>query len=308
MAGWHRPSPPRRARGAVPAAHHDPPWTLIARPPAPWRRRFRPLSVRATRKPLLLFRLPVVFLFRFAARRFLGLLFQEPPRKTRSGEGQAPAPAETSRRGRWTGACARCSRGRRARSRNAPAAGLPLSSRCLAASGRAGCAAGSGSAARFLRAGAAGRRATARTQERRRLAGRQDHRLARMELQPPALQVGADPLPPLVELRGVVVEQCGVVDVAQVSARAQHLLAEVVEPVEMDVGEELAGQVADSVIGNRPPKRENRIGSPGGARAVSAGRRPDSGCGPAPADWSRRRSGPPGPACVRRRCGGADRV
>ena len=39
----------------------------------------------------------VVFLLRFAERRFFGLLFQEPPRKTRSGEGQAPAPGRTTR-------------------------------------------------------------------------------------------------------------------------------------------------------------------------------------------------------------------
>ena len=37
-----------------------------------------------TRKPMLLFRLSVVFLFRFDERRFSGLLlFQEPPRITR---------------------------------------------------------------------------------------------------------------------------------------------------------------------------------------------------------------------------------
>jgi hypothetical protein len=40
-------------------------------------------SVLPTRKPKLLFRLSVVFLLRFAARRFRGLLFQEPPRTTR---------------------------------------------------------------------------------------------------------------------------------------------------------------------------------------------------------------------------------
>ena len=40
-------------------------------------------SVRATRKPRLLFRLLVLFLLRFAERRLSGLLFQEPPRTTR---------------------------------------------------------------------------------------------------------------------------------------------------------------------------------------------------------------------------------
>jgi hypothetical protein len=37
----------------------------------------------AKRKPILLFRLSVVFLLRFETRKFLGLLIQEPPRSTR---------------------------------------------------------------------------------------------------------------------------------------------------------------------------------------------------------------------------------
>ena len=41
------------------------------------------MSVLARRKPLLLLRLSVVFLLRLAERRLFGLLFQEPPRKTR---------------------------------------------------------------------------------------------------------------------------------------------------------------------------------------------------------------------------------
>lgn len=45
-------------------------------------------GVLATRNPLLLFRLSVVFLLRFAERRFLGLLFQDPPRRTRSDTGR----------------------------------------------------------------------------------------------------------------------------------------------------------------------------------------------------------------------------
>ena len=38
---------------------------------------------------MLLFRLEVVFLLRFAERKFLGLLFHEPPRTT--GRPQSPA-------------------------------------------------------------------------------------------------------------------------------------------------------------------------------------------------------------------------
>jgi hypothetical protein len=45
----------------------------------------RASAVLATRKPALLFRFSVLFLLRAAARSLLGLLFQEPPRKTRQG-------------------------------------------------------------------------------------------------------------------------------------------------------------------------------------------------------------------------------
>ena len=41
------------------------------------------LSVLATRKPMLSFRLAGSLLFRFAERTFLGSLFQLPPRRTR---------------------------------------------------------------------------------------------------------------------------------------------------------------------------------------------------------------------------------
>ena len=44
-------------------------------------------SGRTQRKPLLLFLLFGLFLLRFAARRFLLLLFQEPPRSTRVSSG-----------------------------------------------------------------------------------------------------------------------------------------------------------------------------------------------------------------------------
>ena len=41
----------------------------------------------------MLFRLSVVFLLRFAERRFLGLLFQEPPRRTRLRQGAVRLPS-----------------------------------------------------------------------------------------------------------------------------------------------------------------------------------------------------------------------
>ena len=72
-----------------------------------------------------------------------------------------------------------------------------------------------------------------------------DHGLARMQAQAAAFQEPGDAEPPALEAFGVVVEEREVVHVAQVALRSQHLLAEVVQAVEMDVGEELAGQVAD---------------------------------------------------------------
>ena len=61
-----------------------------ARSPRPWARGLRPRAVLATRNPTLLFRFPVSFLLRFADRRFLGLLFHEPPRNTRRGPIRLP--------------------------------------------------------------------------------------------------------------------------------------------------------------------------------------------------------------------------
>ena len=48
------------------------------------------------RKPLLLFRLFGLLLFRFAERQFLALLFQLPPRFTRFDPDAAPSPAAQS--------------------------------------------------------------------------------------------------------------------------------------------------------------------------------------------------------------------
>ena len=43
------------------------------------------VSPSSTRNPLLLLRLSGVLLLRFAERKFVALLFHEPPRNTRSG-------------------------------------------------------------------------------------------------------------------------------------------------------------------------------------------------------------------------------
>ena len=70
-------------------------------------------------------------------------------------------------------------------------------------------------------------------------------RLARMQREPAPGEVHADAPAPLRQHRGAVMEQGEVVHVAQVPQRAQDFLHEVVQAVEVDVGEELAGQVAD---------------------------------------------------------------
>ena len=54
-------------------------------------------SVLATRNPALLLRLSGWFLLRLAERRFCGLLFQEPPRRTRNDGGRSGAGAQRVR-------------------------------------------------------------------------------------------------------------------------------------------------------------------------------------------------------------------
>ena len=97
------------------------------------------------------------------------MLFQKPPRKTRSGEGQARAPDRTTRHERSTGADAKCSRARRGRSRTALGGALLLSWLSPVASGRASRAGGCGSDARSLRAIAAARPAAERSRGRARI-------------------------------------------------------------------------------------------------------------------------------------------
>ena len=64
-----------------------------------------------------------------------------------------------------------------------------------------------------------------------------------MQAQAAAFQIASDAVAPFVQLFGAVLEQGEVVHVAQVALRAQRFLAEVA--VQIHVGEELAGDVAD---------------------------------------------------------------
>ena len=94
-----------------------------------------------------------------------------------------------------------------------------------------------------------------------RLVRRRDSGLAAMETQAAVSEEPGDATPPVFQAFGVVVEEREVVDVAQVAPRPQDLLAEVVETVEVHVGEELARQVAMG----RPRRRSNGVNrsSPG---------------------------------------------
>lgn len=72
-----------------------------------------------------------------------------------------------------------------------------------------------------------------------------DPGFARMQTQAAAFQKPGNPVPPDIEATGVVMEQGKIIHVPQVPVSSQHLLAEMIQAVQIDVGEELAGQVAD---------------------------------------------------------------
>ena len=110
-------------------------------------------------------------------------------------------------------------------------------------------------------------------QERSRLSSFQHHRLAWVQPQAPALEIRRDSIPPVLEPAAVVVKQREVVHVPEISLRPQHFLAEVVEAVQIEIGEELARQVAD---GQASPAFE-----PG--EEIVAG---DSRGSPVPAGWT----------------------
>ena len=79
---------------------------------------------------------------------------------------------------------------------------------------------------------------------------REDHALLRVKPQPQANQKVPDPFPHVGQVPLVVGEHQEIIDVADVALDPQPVLDEVIERVEVDVGEELAGLVAD---GDAPP-------------------------------------------------------
>src|SRR5262245_57312676 len=100
------------------------PGRLQTLPAQPWPSLLWIPSVLATRKPLLLLRFPGPFLLRFAERVFSGLVFQEPPRKTRRPHEPRQASVQvglmdrTSQRGRSHGASAKFERVLHVQSKN----------------------------------------------------------------------------------------------------------------------------------------------------------------------------------------------
>ena len=77
------------------------------------------------------------------------------------------------------------------------------------------------------------------------LARGRDMRLVRVQANTPAFQIPLDAPSPIRESVGVVVKEGEIVHIANVALGPQHLLAEVVEAVEVEVGEELDCEVAD---------------------------------------------------------------
>ena len=81
-----------------------------------------------------------------------------------------------------------------------------------------------------------------------------------MKPQTPSFQETGDAPPPLLEPIRIVVEKREVVDVAQIAFRPKNLLAEVVEAVEVEVGEELGVCAVenDATTGGQEPRERVR--------------------------------------------------
>ena len=66
-----------------------------------------------------------------------------------------------------------------------------------------------------------------------------------MKAQPPSFQVGLYALLPLLKPYGVVMKERKIIDMSDIAFDPEDFLAKVVESVEVQVGEKLAGEVAD---------------------------------------------------------------
>ena len=169
-----------------------------ALPAPPWGCRLRRWSVAgAIRKPLLLFRFPAVFLLRLADRRFLGLLFQEPPGNTRdqggrpgSRDGSNHPPRKIDCRRRQVSACSAWAIHEEMRLWTSSHIAVPARQRSRRPRNRL----------RKRRTFSSGRHLPAGKQhepeEGCRVVGRRHEGLVGMETKAAALKVTGDPLPP----------------------------------------------------------------------------------------------------------------
>ena len=88
-------------------------------------------------------------------------------------------------------------------------------------------------------------------------------------------QEGFDGLPPGPQLVGVLVQQHEVIDIAQIMVRLEGVLDELIELVKVNVGKELAGQIADwqAIAGGllaQPLVRRHGLMAPRRAETTSA--------------------------------------
>ena len=190
--------------------HHDRPWTLTGAPGGPVGTPAPAAERAGNAEPVVV--VPVAGGVPVAVRgaevpRFVvpGTAAQHPPAGGRSGPRGRVEPLRPER---WHGAGAKCSRVRRGRPMRPSAARPPRASPGPRASGRAGPAGGCGSGARSLRAGGAGHRAGGRSPETppgSSVATTQVLRGCRRRAA--AFQVAGNPVPPVVKLRRVIVEE-----------------------------------------------------------------------------------------------------
>jgi hypothetical protein len=87
-----------------------------------------------------------------------------------------------------------------------------------------------------------------KAEKRRRMQSRGYKGLGGMQPQAAALQIACDSTPPLSQQRRIVMKQGEVVHIPHIR-RAQHLCDEVIEAVEIEIGEELAGEIPNRQAG-----------------------------------------------------------
>ena len=82
-------------------------------------------------------------------------------------------------------------------------------------------------------------------EKRRRFRIRGDEGLARMQFETTTFQIQSNAFPPFGKHSRIVVEQREIVHITHIPLGPQHLLAEMIQRVEIKIGEELACQIAN---------------------------------------------------------------